>query len=415
MIAAKAQIDADPTLFDSLDLVGPVVVGKTGRRFRLGPTDGKQIDDRLRGALVALRPPENTRFGLGFVVVSDDPIEMLQTRLTSISEAVELAALHPMGRGISFSRDTEPTVDVAPVELPAGGARLDSSIVSAAVQIRSQYFSDESTLFDSATLRQLVPELTLRAPDEPPAALSSQDTDSGGAVATIAAPLQQPPDGDRAGATGAPTAPRTPLAPVRLTYLVFDSSQDSKPRRVRARLIRLVQDLDKRLVPRDNTLRSETVLVGAGAPDRVSDLRATGTVQPSDFWRASNGTLDLADTMTRLRQSIIRHKESKLRRSEPLAKPLVVFILPDAALYGAATLIPYRQIRDLADIGWLVTRSDGPPPSIEVDQDRLVYNHSDAINELLYKIGYPEAPLDTSHHQQADPPQTQPAATGETT
>jgi hypothetical protein len=412
MITAQARIDVDPNLFDSLDLVGPIVIGKTGRRFRLGPTDGKQIDDGLRAGLVELRPPSNTRLGLGFVVVGDDPIAAVQTRLASVSRDAELAALHPVGRGISFSGGTEPTAEVAAVELSAGVARLDSSIVSAAVQIRAEHFADDSALIDSVTLSQLVPELTLRAPDEPPAALVAQETDSGRTAASMAPPLPQPPHGRPA--ADALALPRAPLAPLRLTYLVIDSSQDSKPRRVRARLSRIAQELDRLLVPRDDDLRSETVLVGAGAPNRVSDLKPTGGVRPADFWRASNATLDLAATMTQLRDLIIRNKDSKTRRREELITPLVIFILPTAAMFGAATLMPYRQITHLAEIGWFVTRTDGPPPSIEIDPDRLVYDHSDAINELLYKIGYPEAPLNVAQDQQADAAQTQPAP-GETT
>ncbi len=94
--------------------------------------------------------------------------------------------------------------------------------------------------------------------------------------------------------------------------------------------------------------------------------------------------------MPRLRDLIVRNKESKSRRREVLTTPLVIFILPTAALFGASTIGPYRDIKTLAEVGWLVTDREGPPPSIEIDPDRLVFDHPDAVNEILYKLGYPE-------------------------
>lgn len=394
MIAARAKVDADPTLFESLDLVGPVVLGKlTKWRFGRGPSDGEQIDEGLRAGLAQADYPSGTRFGLGFVLIGEESTDDLQARLDTIKTSVELAALHPMGRGVSFSNDPLPTADVAPVEMLAGVARLDSSIVSAASLIMNQLVTEEPLLIPSDTMSQFVAGLKLVEPDEsagplaPPQANNSVVDDRGSATGAHSSEWSST---DAQVAVGAlpPLAPPPP--PLRLTYFVIDAGQDSRPRKARARLMELVAKLDKGLMPRDSTIVSETCLIDAVAPGRIREPKPTGTIRPDDIWRPSNGLLDLAESLTQLHDLMIRHRESRARRRIELARPLVLFVLPTAAMYGARTLIQYRRIKDLADVGWLVTREDGPAPSAEIDPDKLVYDHSDVVNELLYKIGYPE-------------------------
>lgn len=401
IIAARAEVEADPTLFDALELAGPVVLSKTGQRLLgLGRTDGQAIDEGLRDALAATVVDRDAQVGLGFVLVSQDGIPGLQSRLSAISRDPQLGALHPVGRGISYATASDPTYDVTSVETLAGTPRLDSSIVSGAEMIRAAYLADESMLTTAPVLAQLVPELRLSTPDEsqPPV---PADSNAGGSPGPSSSPaLAAAPPVATGPAVGALTPPPAPLPPLRLTYFVIDTSRDTKPRAKRSRLTRLVQDIDTGLAPTTPSMRSESIVVAANDPIRGSEPRATGTLRESEIWAASGDNLDLSVTMPRLRDLILRNTESKARRKELLTKPLVIFILPTAALFGASTIGPYREIRTLAEVGWLVTDHEGPPPSIEIDLDRLVFDHTDAVNEILYKLGYPEEEVSVPTPQQ---------------
>lgn len=396
IISARAQVEADPTLFDALELVGPVVLSKTGRRlFGLGRTDGQAIDEGLRDALAGTELDPDACVGLGFVLVSQDAIPSLQARLATIFTDPRLTALHPLGRGISYAKAADPTSDVASVEMLASTPRLDSSIVSGAELIRTAYLADESMLITGPVLSQLVSGLRFSASGEPlPPVLAGPNpgqADSNAYSPSAPSPAQAPaasaPD---APAVGALTPPPAPLPPLRLTYFVIDTSRAAKPREKRTRLKQLVQEIDSGLTPSNLSTRSESIVVASSAPVRASEPRATGALLESDIWAPSGDSIDLSVTMTRLRDHIVRNKESKARRREALTRPLVIFILPTAALFGASTIAPYREIRTLADVGWLVTDREGPPPSIEIDPERLVFDHPDAVNEILYKLGYPE-------------------------
>jgi hypothetical protein len=275
---------------------------------------------------------------------------------------------------------------VASVEMLAGTPRLDSSIVSSAELILDKYLADETMLIKGSTLSRLVPELRASPLDEPRPPEPAEPT-------VVAPPTPSPgpiPEASHSPGVGALTPPAAPLPPLRLTYFVIDTSRDAKPRAKSARLTSLVLELDKELVPPNLSKRSDSILVASNYPDLATAPKPTGTILGSDMWPASGDNLDLSVTMARLRDLIVRNRESKARRKELLTTPLVIFILPTAALFGAATIASYRDIKNLAEVGWLVTDREGPPPSIEIDQERLVFDHPDAVNEILYRLGYPE-------------------------
>ncbi|HRY10359.1 MAG TPA: hypothetical protein P5544_10315 [Candidatus Nanopelagicales bacterium] len=389
IISARARVEADPTLFDSLALVGTVELSKSGKRlFGLGRTDGQAIDEGFRGAVAAQELEPDARIGFGVVLIGQDAISDLQSRLAAILADPQLTALHPLGRGISYAAPAEPTSDVASVEMLGSTPRLDSSIVSASELIRASYLADESMLIAGPVLSQLVPGVRYLAARESPVSVDSAPV-ADGTIAVTLAQASAPPTPD-APAVGALTPPPAPLPPLRQTYFVIDTSRAAKQRAKRTRLTQLVREMDQGLVPSTPSTRSDSIVVASSEPVRASVPKVTGTLLDSDVWGPSDSTLDLSVTMPRLREIMVRHRESKTRRNELLAKPLVLFILPTAALFGATTIGPYREIKTLADIGWVVTDPEGPPPSIEIDPDRLVFDHPDAVNEILYRLGYPQ-------------------------
>jgi hypothetical protein len=96
--------------------------------------------------------------------------------------------------------------------------------------------------------------------------------------------------------------------------------------------------------------------------------------------------MDAAKTMQEAATLLERQIDRITRSQIPLLKPIVVFLLPNAALFGVIALTEYQRITAMAEVGWIVTDLNGPAPHDLVEPNRLVHDYDLAVDELLFQL-----------------------------
>lgn len=396
---AYYSLSVDPVLSEALVLVGPQGL-KTSLRHRgtsaFGSTDAERIRKSFESGLLKSDLDQFTRVVLGVIVV--DHGQNLETIMMGLRSAPQLTGIRMQVRGISLAPISgEPIKGVTtlgPDQGPDQG--LDPLILRVCEEIIESSQSSTRMSVPALELGKVFSSVKIgsRIADEvEPARMMDQEESAAHARQVAIASsvgtqehrpaLLQPSPQDPYMAPGG--------LPLRLTYLVIANGAESKPKKIHNRIVELVVDLDRGLTPHHNMFAGKTRLVAAGQGDsRRPIMRDTGSIDRASIWKPSSDFLDMTKVMRELLQLVTEDIESCQRRGQKLRKPLVLFVLPDATMSGERCLNLYRSLKERVDIGWLITDKDAPGPNAEVDGQRVVTDKFDVVNELLYKVGYPQ-------------------------
>ena len=392
---AGYSLSVDPVLSEALVLVGPQGL-RTSLRHRgtsaFGSTDAERIRKSFESGLSQSDLDQFTRVVLGVIVV--DHAQNLETIMMGLRGAPQLTGIRMQVRGISLTPISgEPIKGVTTLGPDQG---LDPLILRVCEEIIESSQSSTRMSVPALELGKVFSSVKIgsRIADEvEPARMMDQEESAAHAnqvaiASSVSAQEQRP-------ALLQPS-PQDPYMapgglPLRLTYLVIANGVESKPKKIHNGIVELVVDLDRGLTPHHNTFASKTRLVAAGQGEsRRPIMRDTGSIDKASIWKPSSDFLDMTRVMRELLQLVTEDIESCQRRGQKLSKPLVLFVLPDAAMSGERCLNLYRSLKERADIGWLITDKDAPGPNAEVDGQRVVTDKFDVVNELLYKVGYPQ-------------------------
>ena len=391
---ADYSLSVDPVLSEALVLVGPQGL-RTSLRHRgsaFGSNDAERIRKSFESGLLKSDLDQFTRVVLGVIVV--DYGQNLETIMMGLRSAPQLTGIRMQVRGISLTPISgEPIKGVTTLGPDQG---LDALILRICEEVIESSQSSTRMSVPAPELGRVFSSVKIgsRIADEvEPARMMDQEESAAHArqvaIASSASVQEQRP------ALLQPS-PQDPYMapggiPLRLTYLVIANGAESKPKNVHNRIVELVVDLDRGLTPHHNMFASKTRLVAAGQGDsRRPIMRDTGSIDRASIWKPSSDFLDMTKVMRELLQLVTEDIESCQRRGQKLRKPLVLFVLPDATMSGERCLNLYRSLKERVDIGWLITDKDAPGPNAEVDGQRVVTDKFDVVNELLYKVGYPQ-------------------------
>lgn len=391
---ADYSLSVDPVLSEALVLVGPQGL-RTSLRHRgsaFGSNDAERIRKSFESGLLKSDLDQFTRVVLGVIVV--DYGQNLETIMMGLRSAPQLTGIRMQVRGISLTPISgEPIKGVTTLGPDQG---LDALILRICEEVIESSQSSTRMSVPAPELGRVFSSVKIgsRIADEvEPARMIDQEESAAHAnqvaIASSASVQEQRP------ALLQPS-PQDPYMapggiPLRLTYLVIANGAESKPKNVHNRIVELVVDLDRGLTPHHNMFASKTRLVAAGQGDsRRPIMRDTGNIDRASIWKPSSDFLDMTKVMRELLQLVTEDIESCQRRGQKLSKPLVLFVLPDATMSGERCLNLYRSLKERVDIGWLITDKDAPGPNAEVDGQRVVTDKFDVVNELLYKVGYPQ-------------------------
>lgn len=391
---ADYSLSVDPVLSEALVLVGPQGL-RTSLRHRgsaFGSNDAERIRKSFESGLLKSDLDQFTRVVLGVIVV--DYGQNLETIMMGLRSAPQLTGIRMQVRGISLTPISgEPIKGVTTLGPDQG---LDALILRICEEVIESSQSSTRMSVPAPELGRVFSSVKIgsRIADEvEPARMIDQEESAAHAnqvaIASSASVQEQRP------ALLQPS-PQDPYMapggiPLRLTYLVIANGAESKPKNVHNRIVELVVDLDRGLTPHHNMFASKTRLVAAGQGDsRRPIMRDTGSIDRASIWKPSSDFLDMTRVMRELLQLVTEDIESCQRRGQKLRKPLVLFVLPDATMSGERCLNLYRSLKERVDIGWLITDKDAPGPNAEVDGQRVVTDKFDVVNELLYKVGYPQ-------------------------
>lgn len=391
---ADYSLSVDPVLSEALVLVGPQGL-RTSLRHRgsaFGSNDAERIRKSFESGLLKSDLDQFTRVVLGVIVV--DYGQNLETIMMGLRSAPQLTGIRMQVRGISLTPISgEPIKGVTTLGPDQG---LDALILRICEEVIESSQSSTRMSVPAPELGRVFSSVKIgsRIADEvEPARMIDQEESAAHAnqvaIASSASVQEQRP------ALLQPS-PQDPYMapggiPLRLTYLVIANGAESKPKNVHNRIVELVVDLDRGLTPHHNMFASKTRLVAAGQGDsRRPIMRDTGSIDRASIWKPSSDFLDMTKVMRELLQLVTEDIESCQRRGQKLSKPLVLFVLPDATMSGERCLNLYRSLKERVDIGWLITDKDAPGPNAEVDGQRVVTDKFDVVNELLYKVGYPQ-------------------------
>jgi hypothetical protein len=391
---ADYSLSVDPVLSEALVLVGPQGL-RTSLRHRgsaFGSNDAERIRKSFESGLLKSDLDQFTRVVLGVIVV--DYGQNLETIMMGLRSAPQLTGIRMQVRGISLTPISgEPIKGVTTLGPDQG---LDALILRICEEVIESSQSSTRMSVPAPELGRVFSSVKIgsRIADEvEPARMIDQEESAAHAnqvaIASSASVQEQRP------ALLQPS-PQDPYMapggiPLRLTYLVIANGAESKPKNVHNRIVELVVDLDRGLTPHHNMFASKTRLVAAGQGDsRRPIMRDTGSIDRASIWKPSSDFLDMTKVMRELLQLVTEDIESCQRRGQKLRKPLVLFVLPDATMSGERCLNLYRSLKERVDIGWLITDKDAPGPNAEVDGQRVVTDKFDVVNELLYKVGYPQ-------------------------
>jgi hypothetical protein len=399
--SAVYEISTDAFWGDALTVFGPVRLSKLTRwRVLAGTSDSRRVKTALQTHMAEVRLEQLTQVAIGIVVVDQD-VPTIEKRMKHLHDSPEFTTLPIHLRGISLrpSQNSLPS-NVTAIDRSLGVVRLDNLLIQACRAIMEEaQVAGESTLHSALLTKAIgAGQVSSFNSAAQVAAARLVDEDQAAAHAALLEAAH------RVIADPPPAQAMTPLGrddpyvvteglPLRLTYLVVANGAESRPKAIRQRLADLIVGLDQGLIPEPGTIASRTWLVAAGQ-SATNDpiMRTTGTMRKDDLWRPVSDFLDMTMTMEEIARLVAENKASYERRNQPLVQPLVLFIMPTATLPGARCRSYYRKIRDLADIGWLITDKDAPSPSVEIDTTRLVIDKDDVINELLYSVKYPISP-----------------------
>jgi hypothetical protein len=391
---ADYSLSVDPVLSEALVLVGPQGL-RTSLRHRgsaFGSNDAERIRKSFESGLLKSDLDQFTRVVLGVIVV--DYGQNLETIMMGLRSAPQLTGIRMQVRGIRLTPISgEPIKGVTTLGPDQG---LDALILRICEEVIESSQSSTRMSVPAPELGRVFSSVKIgsRIADEvEPARMIDQEESAAHAnqvaIASSASVQEQRP------ALLQPS-PQDPYMapggiPLRLTYLVIANGAESKPKNVHNRIVELVVDLDRGLTPHHNMFASKTRLVAAGQGDsRRPIMRDTGSIDRASIWKPSSDFLDMTKVMRELLQLVTEDIESCQRRGQKLRKPLVLFVLPDATMSGERCLNLYRSLKERVDIGWLITDKDAPGPNAEVDGQRVVTDKFDVVNELLYKVGYPQ-------------------------
>lgn len=395
--AVDYRVDTDPSLAGSLAFMGPLPLARA-RRFRpfRGPSDAKRVWAGIRDGLGQVRIGSSVRVAVGLVVVDYD-LASLRLRLNQITGSPELLAfpVHIQGVSLTPARGDIDT-NLVVLDPAAGPNRLDSVLLERAEAVVQEAEIAGSGVMPARLLAQLVTSVrpvtgptstihAVRMADEEMAAAHEARVEA----THSAAPMTRPVASRQRTVDDKYHIPER--LPLRLAYIVLAWGVESRPKEVRRRMISLAQSVDDGLTPTRDWMTSRTTLVAAGQGKDRQRMLMQGAPASSVLgsWRPTMDYLDMAETMRQLVDLITHDMASYNRRSQPLERPLVAFIMPSAAMSGPKCLSYYRKVKQLADVGWLITDEEAPPPSYEVDSSTLVLDKEDAVNELLHVVGYP--------------------------
>lgn len=400
--AVNYRVATEPSLADSFAFVGPQTLSRA-KRFRAvrRVPDSKRVWAGIRDGLGRLRIGASTRVAIGVVVVDHDVLS-LKARLDQITRSAELAAFPIHLHGVSLApAKAGATSNIVALDATTEPSRLDSVLLQRAEAIVQETEIAESGAIPAPLLAQFITSVrpvaaptnaihAVRMADEEMVTVHEARVETAHAAAPTlrpGAPRRQPVDDKY----------QTSKKPLRLTYIVFAWGAESRPKGARQRIITLTQGLHDGLQPADDSLASRTTIVAAGqGKDRRRVLgQGQGAVSAIlSTWRPTMDYLDMAETMRQLTSLMTENLDSYKRRSQPLRTPLVLFIMPTAAMSGSMCQSYYRRIKQLADVGWLITDAQAPSPNYEVEESTLVMDKDDAINELLHAVGYPPQALE---------------------
>lgn len=404
--AAIFQISVDPLLGDALHLAGPLALPKPNRWRLFGQSsDSAHVRDGLRDRLNSIVLDRDARVALGVIFIEPD-VDAVDRAISECQSAQELVGLPVQFRGISLTPilDAE-REDMVGINASLGPVRFDHLLLDMCRSILATAQTSSSMTMTSGILTRAIGAGSVASsPEEEVTAARLADDEVAETHSALVATTHAP---SRALMPESGTIPEhhprhLPHAndkyavaeglPVRLTYLVLAMSSESRPSRVRSRVVALARALDRELVPLPGTIASRTVLVAAGQGETRSPvMRVTGNLVESDFWKPAADFLDMTRTMEELVRLVTENIASFERRSQPLVRPLVIFVMPTAAMAGARCLSHYRKLKDLGDIGWIITEKDTTSPSSEVDLHGLVVDKEDVVNELLHAMAIDNA------------------------
>lgn len=403
MKSVTYQISTNPLLADMLTIAGPERLSRSGRwKLIAGAPDSKRVRSALRKVLSQMQIEQSSLVAIGVIVI-DQNIAAVAERITHIGEGPELIGLPLQLHGVSLTpaRDNVPP-EITAVDPSYGPVRIDNLIIQTAKKMLERAESGDGMVLPAPVLAAMTN--------------TSVEPDSTDRVVAVPLPDEQVPVTPRTPGTvangashGTPRQSSTKAGPVqdryvvreglplRLTYMVVALGAESRPKEVRKRITGLIVELDHALVPDLDVFASKTILVPAGQGqmrDREPRMLKTGDVTEDlltqwKAWKPTTDFLDMTQTMEQVASLLTENQASCMRRSQPLMRPLIIFIMPTASMSGARCLSYYRTLKDRADIGWLITNRNASSPNPEIDTDRLVVDKEDVINELMFAVGYP--------------------------
>jgi hypothetical protein len=379
------RIGLDPELVESLVLLGMQKLGRKGRvRLPGRVTDSKQVWAGLKAGLGTTPLSSTIRVALGVVIIDHDQASV-ETRISQIKSSPEYATLpiHLQGIGLSPGEAGAPA-NIVSLDLSAGPARLDNVILQSSFAIVEEAAMNSDGVVTAAHLSNFFPSIEIVASDNIGIqAVRQADDEVADETNRLLAKSQRRHTTDKY----AVALDRS----LRLTYIVVALGAESRPKTIRRRIIDLAVGIDQGLCSENDDSIGRTILVVAGqGKSRQRMFIQTGELVASDFdsWRSTFDYLDLTETMNQLSILIRENLASFRRRAQRCDRPLVMFILPSAALSGTRCLQYFQSIAELADIGWIVTDINASLSGYEAVEFTMVHDKEDVVNELLHAVGH---------------------------
>lgn len=335
------------------------------------------------------------------MVVVDHDVESLEVRLRELTAAPDLGRVPIPIHGISLSPTNQETgEDVITTDLAKGSLRLDRLLINRGEAILGGAALSPDTVLPVPLLANIIPSVKVvsehnRSITVVPMAEDGESARHSARVAAYHALSDERPQASSVVPRARPVSDKYTVPenlPLRLTYIVVALGEESRPRHIRKRITELVVALDHALIPQQNTFASRTILVPAGqGAIRGGDplMRVTGEIHKGDIRPPSTDYLDVTQTMEELAKLIRENVASYDRRGQSLERPLVLFVMPTAALPGARCQSSYGRITEIAEVAWLVTDPAAGSASIEVDPTLVFADKEDVVSELLDAVGYP--------------------------
>lgn len=379
-----ARLDADSSFSGAVTINTPIARSRIGRLIPWRSTS-RRLRAAMRSGLAGEPRVSGSRVCLGVLVV-DNERDRLSGQIEEIRRSPRLTTLPLQVRGVLFGVPGRALPSgVVAVDPATSPIQLDRVIYNIVIEI----LSDADVTRASANVSDLAKRLGFSpAPaNEEPEITATPFPEDGRAAMVLPdvaglAPSHEAP----ATVTGYPGRYKTAGQRLRMTYIVVDTSKQSRTKQTRQRLTALASQLDHALAPVNKAFESRTWIVGAGRGAEHRVLLTTGHLTSKDVPRASQEFLDLTQTMAETLRLVREDRDSFGRRGQELMTPLVAFILPAGRVIGPRCVEYYQELSDIANVGWIATDRDTLPTEV-VDPARYVLDKDDAVNELVTAMG----------------------------